>query len=40
MQVITQKLSAPLSTMTIEDGEELDLEFGLLVAVWLDARLF
>ena len=40
MQVIAKKLSATLATMTIKDGKELNLEFGLLGAVWLDAWLF
>ena len=40
MQVIAEKLSTTLASMAIKDGEELDLEFGLLVTVWLDAWLF
>ena len=40
MQVIAKKLSTTLATMTIKNGKELDLKFGLLATVWLDAWLF
>lgn len=40
MQVVPQKLGAALPSVSVKDGEELDLKLGLLVAVWLDARLF
>ena len=40
MQVIAEKLSTTLTAMTIENGKELDLKFGLLATVRLDAWLF
>ena len=39
MKVVTEELSATLTAMSVKYGEELDLELGLLVAVWLKSWL-
>ena len=39
MEVVSEKLGAPLASMSIEDSKELDLELRLFRAVWLNARL-
>ena len=39
MKVVTEELSATLAAMSVKYGEELDLELGLLVAVWLKSWL-
>lgn len=40
MKVVAEELSAALATMTVKNGEELNLKLGLLVAVWFNAWLF
>jgi hypothetical protein len=39
VEVVSEKLGAPLASMSIEDSKELDLELRLFRAVWLNARL-
>ena len=39
MQIVSQEFGTAMSTMTIENGEELNLEFRLLGAIGLNARL-
>ncbi len=40
MKIVTQELSAALTSMAIENSEELNLKFGLFGAIRLYARLF